>query len=76
MQSSNRAVATCPAYITPEPTVLIVKQHSQGSERDFTCFHANSSVLSEIIGDGKSSSRRRKLVDPAKGTPLFELRRR
>ncbi|KAG2166688.1 hypothetical protein VTO58DRAFT_103585 [Aureobasidium pullulans] len=76
MQSSNRAVATCPAYITPEPTMLIVKQHSQGSERDFTCFHANSSVLFEIIGDGKSSSRRRKLVDPAKDTPLFELRRR
>ncbi|THY81954.1 hypothetical protein D6C95_08923 [Aureobasidium pullulans] len=43
---------------------------------DFTCFHANSTVLFEIIGDRRSSSRRRKLVDPAKDTPLFELRRR
>lgn len=76
MQSSNRAVAICPVYITPEPTMLIVKQHSQGSESDFTCFRADSSVLFEIIGDRRSSSRRRKLVDPAKDTPLFELRRR
>ncbi|KEQ83065.1 hypothetical protein M438DRAFT_346717 [Aureobasidium pullulans EXF-150] len=34
------------------------------------------SVLFEIIGDRKSSSRRRKLVDSATDTPLFELRRR
>ncbi|THW84809.1 hypothetical protein D6D17_09295 [Aureobasidium pullulans] len=43
---------------------------------DFTCFHANSTVLFEIIGDSRSSSRRRKFVDPATDTPLFELRRR
>ncbi|THV66311.1 hypothetical protein D6D29_10395 [Aureobasidium pullulans] len=55
--------------------MLIVKQHLQGSE-DFTCFRADSSVLFEIIGDSRSSSRRRKLVDPATDTPLFELRRR
>ncbi|THX41296.1 hypothetical protein D6D10_02842 [Aureobasidium pullulans] len=56
--------------------MLIVKQYFQGSESDFTCFRADSSVLFEIIGDRRSSSRRRKLVDPAKDTPLFELRRR
>ncbi|THY35571.1 hypothetical protein D6C99_10242 [Aureobasidium pullulans] len=43
---------------------------------DFTCFHANSTVLFEIIGHRRSSSRRSKLVDSATDTPLFELRRR
>jgi len=57
--------------------MLVVKQHFNSSaDGDFTCFRANSSVLFEVVGQQKSSSRRRQLVDPATGASLFELRRR
>jgi hypothetical protein len=77
MGSNNTPVALYPAYITPQPTMLIVKQHFHTSESgDFTCFRSDSSVLFEIIGEKRSGSRRRQLVDSATGESLFKLRRR
>lgn len=77
MDSNNIPVALYPAYITPQQTMLIVKQHFNTSESgDFTCFRSDSSVLFEIIGEKRSGSRRRQLVDSATGESLFKLRRR
>ena len=77
MQSTKKPIALYPAYITQAPTMLIVKQHFNASaDGDFTCFRADSSVLFEVVGQQKSSSRRRQLVDPATGASLFQLRRR
>jgi hypothetical protein len=77
MHPINQAVALYPAYITEQPTMLIVKQHfNTSTDGDFTCFRADSSVLFEVVGQKNSSSRRRQLVDPATGVSLFELRRR
>lgn len=57
--------------------MLIVKQHFTTSDSgDFTCFRSDSSVLFEMIGQQKSSSRRRQLMNPATGESLFTLRRR
>lgn len=77
MASNERPVALYPAYITSQPTMLIVKQHFTTSDSgDFTCFRSDSSVLFEMIGQQKSSSRRRQLMNPATGESLFTLRRR
>ncbi|RMY80626.1 hypothetical protein D0862_12656 [Hortaea werneckii] len=77
MDSDSRSVALYPDYITSKPTMLIVKQHFDViNTGDFTCFRSDSSVLFEVIGQRKSSSRRRDLVDPATGESLFQLRRR
>lgn len=77
MGSNNKLVALYPAYITSQPTMVIVKQHFNASgPGDFTCFRSDSSVLFEVIGQKNSSSRRRQLVDPATGESLFMLRRR
>ena len=77
MGSNSKAVALYPAYITSQPTMLIVKQHFKDSgSGDFTCFRSDSSVLFEVVGQKNSSSRRRQLVDPAMGESLFDLRRR
>jgi uncharacterized protein YxjI len=77
MDSNNIPVALYPAYITPQMTMLIVKQHFNTSESgDFTCFRSDSSVLFEVIGEKRSGSRRRQLVDSAIGESLFKLRRR
>jgi hypothetical protein len=77
MGSNNIPVALYPAYITSQPTMLIVKQHFNTSESgDFTCFRSDSSVLFEVIGEKRSGSRRRQLVDSATSESLFKLRRR
>jgi hypothetical protein len=77
MASNNISIALYPAYITPQPTMLIVKQHFNAFETgDFTCFRSDSSVLFEVIGEKRSASRRRQLVDSATGESLFKLRRR
>jgi hypothetical protein len=77
MDSNDKTVALYPAHITPQPTMLIVKQHFNTSDSgDFTCFRSDSSVLFEVVGQKRSSSRRRQLVDPATGESLFKLRRR
>lgn len=77
MDSIDIPVALYPAYITPRPTMLIVKQRFNASESgDFTCFRSDSSVLFEVIGEKRSGSRRRQLVDSATGESLFKLRRR
>jgi hypothetical protein len=57
--------------------MLIVKQHFNTSDSgNFTCFRSDSSVLFEVVGQKRSNSRRRQLVDPATGESLFKLRRR
>lgn len=77
MDSNNKRVALCLAYITSQPTMLIVKQHFNTSNTgDFTCFRSDSSVLFDVVGQKQSSSRRRQLVDPTTGESLFKLRRR
>ncbi|KAI7368617.1 hypothetical protein KC354_g2547 [Hortaea werneckii] len=77
MGSDSEPVALYPVYITSQPTTLVVKQHFDTTESgDFTCFRSDSSVLFEVVGQGKSTSRRRELVDPATGESLFQLRRR
>ena len=77
MGSNNIPVALYPAYITEHPTMLIVKQHSSTFESGyFTCFRSDSSVLFEVIGEKRSGSRRRQLVDSATGESLFKIRRR
>jgi hypothetical protein len=77
MASNNISIALYPAYITSQPTMLIVKQHFNAFETgDFTCFRSDSSVLFEVIGEKRSGSRRRQLVDSATGESLFKLRRR
>lgn len=77
MGSNNSPVALYPAYITPQPTMLIVKQHFNPSDSgDFTCFRSDSSVLFEVVGKKRSSSRQRQLVVSATGESLFKLRRR
>lgn len=77
MASNNIPVALYPAYITSQPTMLIVKQHFNAFESDnFTCFRSDSSVLFEVIGEKRSGSRRRQLVNSATGESLFKLRRR
>jgi hypothetical protein len=71
MDPINQAVALYPAYITKQPIMLIVKQHSNGSaDGDFTCFRADSSIPFGAVGQKASSSRRRQLVDPATGSSL------
>ncbi|KAI7213130.1 hypothetical protein KC333_g6750 [Hortaea werneckii] len=77
MSSDSRPIALYPAYITSKPTMLMVKQHFNVIDTgDFTCFRSDSSVLFEVVGQKKSNSRRRELVDPASGISLFQLRRR
>ncbi|KAI7226769.1 hypothetical protein KC330_g8689 [Hortaea werneckii] len=77
MGGDSKPVALYPAYITSQPTGIIVKQHfTTVDSGDFTCFRSDSSVLFEVVGEKKSSSRRRELVDPATGVTLFQLRRR
>lgn len=77
MDSNSKPVALYPAYITLQPTMLIVKQHFNTSNSgDFTCFRSDSSVLFDVVGQKQSSSRRRQLVNPATGDSLFKLRRR
>jgi hypothetical protein len=77
MGSNDTPVALYPDYITSQPTMLIVKQHFNTSEScDFTCFRSDSSVLFEIVGEKRSGSCRRQLVDSATGESLFKLRRR
>lgn len=77
MGPNNKPVALYPAYITSQPTMLIVKQHFNTSDSgDFTCFRSDSSVLFEIVGQKRSSSRGRQLVVSATGESLFKLRRR
>lgn len=77
MGSNNIPIALYPAYVTSQPTMLIVKQHFKTLESgDFTCFRSDSSVLFEVIGEKRSGSRRRQLVDSATGESLFKLRRR
>ncbi|KAI7296958.1 hypothetical protein KC352_g61 [Hortaea werneckii] len=77
MGSDSEPVALYPVYITSQPTTLIVEQHFDTTESgDFTCFRSDSSVLFKVVGQGKSTSRRRELVDPPTGESLFQLRRR
>ncbi|RMY86350.1 hypothetical protein D0861_05981 [Hortaea werneckii] len=56
MGSDSEPVALYPVYITSQPTTLIVKQHFDTTESgDFTCFRSDSSVLFEVVGQGKST---------------------
>ncbi|KAI6905462.1 hypothetical protein KC318_g5958 [Hortaea werneckii] len=77
MGLDSNPVALYPNYIASQPTMLVVKQHfSTTDSGDFTCFRSDSSVLFEVVGQQKSTSRCRELVDPATGESLFQLRRR
>jgi hypothetical protein len=77
MASNNIPVALYPAYITSQPTMLIVKRHYHAFEPgEFTCFRSDSSVLFEVLKELKSGIRRRQLVDSATCESLFKLRRR
>ncbi|GAB1742547.1 hypothetical protein NU219Hw_g8088t1 [Hortaea werneckii] len=77
MGGDSKPVALLPAYITSQPTGIMVKQHFNTVDSgDFTCFRPDSSVLFEVVGEKKSSSRRRVLMDPVTGESLFQLRRR
>ncbi|KZF20287.1 hypothetical protein L228DRAFT_270374 [Xylona heveae TC161] len=71
LESRAKPVAICPEYITTSPTMIIIKQHNMW--KDFTCFHANSSVLFHVNRKHFSNSKHYNFIDPNNGTLLFKL---